>query len=67
MSGKTVGLIILLVGVLVLAVSLLADVIGIGTQPAIIGWKQLVGAAVGLVFSAAGIAVMLRRTETSDG
>lgn len=66
MSNKTLGLTLLLVGILVLAVSLLADVIRIGAQPGVIGWKQTIGAVAGLVACVVGIVVM-RRAGTSEG
>ncbi len=40
MSTKTIGLALLIIGILVLAVSLLADYLGLGSGPATIGWKQ---------------------------
>jgi len=46
-------------GVLLVLVSLLADVIGIGAFPASIGWKQFLGAAVGLVVTVIGVYMLL--------
>lgn len=46
------GLIVL--GVLLLIGSLGADVLGLGGAPGI-GWKQLVGAGVGLIVAIAGV------------
>ena len=54
--------IILAVGVLLFLVSLTADTIGIGEGTGI-GWKQILGAVVGLVVAAVGI-VQLRRKTT---
>lgn len=59
MSIKTIGLALLSIGMLVLAVSLLADYIGLGSDPDTFGWKQWVGAGVGLVVALAGLGVTL--------
>jgi hypothetical protein len=48
MSKRTIGIVLVIVGVIVLIVSLAADVIGIGNEAGI-GWIQLLGAAVGVV------------------
>jgi hypothetical protein len=60
MSNKALGTLLLLAGIAVLAVSLLSDVIGIGAQPGIIGWKQISGAVAGVVVGVIGIVVLLR-------
>ena len=54
MSSKTINLLIFSAGGLLILVSLLADVIGIGSYPGI-NWAQIVGAAVGLVLLIIGI------------
>ena len=54
MSSKTLNLLIFSAGGLLILVSLLADVIGIGSYPGI-NWAQIVGAAVGLVLLIIGI------------
>jgi hypothetical protein len=46
----------------VLAVSLLADRIGIGAMPGILGWKQILGAGVGLVLLVGGVMFARRGT-----
>jgi hypothetical protein len=43
------AIVLIIAGFLVMAVSILADAIGIGANPVVIGWKQYSGAAVGLV------------------
>lgn len=40
MSIKTNGLALIIIGILMLAVSLLADYLGLGSGPATVGWKQ---------------------------
>jgi hypothetical protein len=54
MSKKTLGIILIVLGVIVLAVCLSADLIGLGEKGGI-GWKQLTGAAVGLLVALGGV------------
>jgi hypothetical protein len=67
MSNQTLGVVLIIVGVLILTVSLLADVVGFGAQPGVTGWKQIAGAVVGLVVGVVGVVVMLRRAGASKG
>ncbi len=67
------GWLLMLAGLALAGVSLFADLLGIGGQPGIIGWKQVTGAAVGIVLAFAGGWVVLRiqheeqaATPTSD-
>ena len=60
-GSKAPAIVLVVVGVLVLALSLAADVIGIGEVPGYMGWKQLVGAAIGLVGVLVGLVLALRR------
>jgi hypothetical protein len=62
MSKKTVAVVLLVVGVLLLLVSASADPLGIGGCPGI-GMKQLAGIVVGVVLAATGI-VRLRARRT---
>lgn len=57
MKKSTIGLILIVVGVILAILSLAADLIGIGDNPVTyeIGWKQLVGVGVGVIAAAAGI------------
>ena len=55
MSKKTSALLYIVVGILLVIVSLAADFIGLGVDPSVIGWKQLVGMAVGVVIAILGI------------
>ncbi len=48
MTKRTIGIILIIVGVIGAAVSLAADPLGIGTYPGI-NWAQLLGAVVGIV------------------
>lgn len=60
MQGKTVGTIVLVVGVLILLVAAAADSIGLGGAPGF-GWKQMVGVAVGVAL--AGVGIVRRRSS----
>jgi len=56
--SRGVGLIV--VGLIIAGISLLADTVGVGAQPGIIGWKQLLGAGVGLVMLISGVVLQAR-------
>ena len=53
MSKKTIGIGLIVVGVIVLIVSLAADSLGIGGAPGI-GFKQIGGAVVGVIVAIVG-------------
>ena len=53
MGKKGLSLLLIVVGIIILLVSLLADVLGIGGYPGI-GYKQILGAIVGAVISIIG-------------
>jgi hypothetical protein len=59
MSKKAVGTVLLLLGVLLVIISVLADSIGIGVPG--FGWKQFVGLVVGVVLAATGIVSLRSR------
>ena len=61
MSQRTLGGGLILVGILIVAASLLADVFGLGAEPGVIGWKQILGGAVGAAICAAGLFVFARQ------
>lgn len=50
---RTIGLVLLIVGIVVLIVSVAADAIGLGGSPGF-GYKQIVGVAVGAIVAIAG-------------
>ena len=54
MSDKVLSLSLMIIGIAVVAISLLADLIGIGTAPQYIGWKQYSGAVIGLMMMSLG-------------
>lgn len=58
-SRRTIGIIVLVVGIAILALSLLADSIGIGGSPGF-GYLQIAGVVVGAVVAAAGLVVAFR-------
>lgn len=64
MSTKTIGAIVAVVGLVVLLVSLLADVIGVGTGPGMFGPRQIAGTVVGVVVLIVGIALALRQPQS---
>lgn len=54
MSRKAQGVVLLVIGVLLFLLSLAADPLGVGAAPGL-GWKQIVGAVVGVVLAGAGM------------
>lgn len=63
MDNKRTGLIIIILGVLLAVVSLMADVLGLGGDLTTIGWKQYLGAGVGILVVIIGIWFMGRKEE----
>lgn len=61
MSNKTIGIIVIVLGVLLAAVSLLADVLGLGGDPNAVGWKQFLGAGAGVLVVIIGVWFMGRK------
>ena len=61
MSQKSIGMVLMIIGVIALAVSLLADFIGIGKFPSAMGPYQLLAAAVGLIIAVIGGIIYFRR------
>ena len=55
---KTVGIVLLVVGIIVLALSLAANPLGIG-NPAAFGSRQIIAAVVGAIGAVAGLVLML--------
>jgi hypothetical protein len=66
MPRRTLGVVVVVLGLAVLALSLLADRIGLGGMPTVFGWKQILGAGVGLVLVVVG-GVMLARRGAPQG
>jgi len=63
MSKKLISTIVVIAGLALLVVSLGADILKIGGDLSVIGWKQLTGAGVGLVIFLIGL--FLRRQITT--
>jgi hypothetical protein len=60
MGGKTASIVVLVVGIVVLLLSLLADPIGIGGSPGF-GRDQIGGAIVGAVVTVIGLVLTLKK------
>jgi len=60
MGGKTLGLVVLAVGVVLFVISAFAEPLGLGDDGGL-GWKQITGMIVGGVVVAAGIVLMYIR------
>ena len=63
MSSKTINLVLIIAGALVLLLSLLADLIGIGSYPGI-NWAQILGAGAGIIVLVLGI--LRNRNKNKD-
>jgi len=61
MSTKIIGYALMIIGIIGLLVSLFANSLGIGTDPAHFGWLQWVGVALGAVLTAGGAWLALRK------
>jgi hypothetical protein len=61
MSKRNIGIAMTVAGILLVLVSLLADMIGLGAQAGIIGWKQILGAVIGAAVGISGIFLLLRK------
>lgn len=59
-SRLTIGIVLIVVGVIVLILSLVADVIGIG-NPSVFGPLQIGGAIVGAVATVVGLVLWLKK------
>jgi hypothetical protein len=69
MNSTRLGWLLVVIGLIVLAVSALADPIGIGSEGdgSGFGWKQITGVVVGGLAAAAGLIVVWRqRTGTTN-
>jgi len=53
MNNKTLGNILLVIGIIILIFFVLVDVIGIGVDPGF-GYKQIIGVVVGVVVAGIG-------------
>jgi len=60
MSKRTIGFVLVFLGMVMLVVSLAADTLGIGNVPGF-GWKQILGAVVGAVVALGGVWLVFRK------
>ena len=60
MNNKQLGMVLLVIGVIVLLLSLLANVISTGAAPGF-GYKQIIGTVVGVVLAIAGYVLFSRK------
>ena len=63
---KTVGSVLLIVGLAVLLLSLLADIISIGLNLSRFGPTQIFGVILGVILFAIGLILMLKKAKESD-
>jgi len=54
MSAKVRSIVLILIGVALVVLSLFADVLGVGAHAGL-GWKQMAGAALGVVVAIVGL------------
>jgi uncharacterized membrane protein YccC len=59
-KNKSLAVGLIVVGVVVLLGSTMADVIGLGAQPLVFGYKQLAGSAVGAALAVVGAVLYWR-------
>ena len=59
MNKKTLAIIMLVVGIILLLLSLVADIIGIGSSP-IFGTNQIIGTIIGVILAVVGFVLYLR-------
>lgn len=57
---KTIGAFLLVVGIIIVAFSLLVDIFGFGGSPNF-GFKQITGLIVGVVISVVGLVLMRKK------
>jgi hypothetical protein len=62
MRKKLISWLLIIAGVLLIAVFLLADLIGIGSYPGI-NYAQIIGAAVGVVVFVIGVWYLIRKPK----
>jgi hypothetical protein len=63
-AKKTLGIICLIVGIIGLILSLIADPVGIGGSPGF-GWKQIAGVIVGVILGIVGLLLSLKKQPST--
>ena len=61
-QGRILAIAFIVIGVILAAVSALADSIGVGAPTSTFGWKQLLGLVFGIILVVAGI-ILLRQGD----
>ena len=59
-NTKTIGIILLVIGVVILVLSLVADIVGFGSSLSF-GYKQIIGIIVGTIMTIAGLILMIKK------
>jgi hypothetical protein len=59
-NSKIIATVLLVAGVVILLVSALADILGLGGSPYILGYKQMAGMAVGAIVAIVGAVLYWR-------
>jgi hypothetical protein len=60
MSKKTISSVLIALGVIMVVISLAADVLGIGNVPGF-GWKQMLGTAFGVIVALVGVRLTMSK------
>ena len=58
---KIAGIVLFVIGAIILVLSLTADLIGIGVNPVVFGYRQIIGTIVGVIVVVAGLILILRK------
>jgi hypothetical protein len=61
MNKKNAGIALCIAGIVIVAIALHADSLGLGGAVKVIGFKQIIGAIIGVIIAAIG--VLLGRTK----
>ena len=62
MATRTVGFVLIAIGVILAIISIAADAIGIGNQVQLgFGWKQQLGTAFGIILGLVGLWLAMRK------
>jgi hypothetical protein len=65
MSNKSIAMLLIIAGALLLLVFLTADILGLGGDPNAFGWKQITGSAAGLIILLVGLWLRSKGKNTS--
>lgn len=64
MDNRIQSIVLMVVGTIVFAICILGDMIGLGANTGVIGWKQYSGAVVGLMLFLFGLHIALHHTSS---